>query len=108
MLPALRGQVKGPLHEILFWDDGAGLWAVRAEKWKLVSVKGTLELYDLSADVGEKNDVLKRNPDIVERLERDYRAWKGTMAPRIQKVRGDQAAPAAPKRTDRKKTRKKR
>ncbi len=108
MLPALRGQLKGPLHQTLFWDDGAELWAVRAGKWKLVSVKGTLELYDLSADVGEKNDVFKQNPDVVERLERDYRAWKGTMAPRIQKVRGDQAAPAAPKRTDQKKTKKKR
>jgi len=108
MLPALRGQLKGSLHETLFWDDGAELWTVRAGKWKLVSVKGTLELYDLSADMGEKNDLSQQNPDVVERLERDYRAWKGTMAPRIQRIRPAQPGPAAQKRTDKKKNKKKR
>jgi len=101
MLPALRGQLKGPLHETLFWDDGAELWAVRAGKWKLISVKGSLALYDLSADVGEKNDVLKQNSDVVQRLERDYRAWKGDMAPEIQKVRA--SPPAGRKQKDLKK-----
>jgi arylsulfatase A-like enzyme len=92
MLPALRGQLKGPLHQSLFWDNGAELWAVREGKWKLISVKGTLELYDLSTDLGEKNNVLKQNSDVAERLERDYRAWKGDMAPEIQKVRPSQSA----------------
>ena len=87
MLPALHGQQKGPLHQNLFWDDGTELWAVREGKWKLISVKGTLGLYDLSTDLGEKKDVLKQNSDVAERLERDYRAWKGDMAPEIQKAR---------------------
>lgn len=100
MLPALHGQLKGPLHEILFWDDGADLWAVRAGKWKLISVKGKLELYDLSGDLGEKNDLSQQNPDIVERLGRNYRAWKSEMAPQIQKSRPTQ--PAGPKKARKK------
>ncbi|UCC96630.1 MAG: sulfatase [Phycisphaerales bacterium] len=92
MLPALRGRLKGALHEKLFWDDGADLWAVRAGRWKLICVKGSPELYDLLADISEKNDLSKQNPDVVERLERYYRVWKSEMAPRIQKVRDSQAA----------------
>lgn len=102
MLPALHGQLKGPLHEILFWDDGAELWAVRAGKWKLISVKDSLELYDLWADVGEKNDLSNQNPEIVKRLRQDYAAWKGAMAPRIQKVR---TSPPASQRQKNKKKR---
>ncbi len=92
MLPALCGETKEPLHGALFWDDGAGLWAVRAGKWKLLSKKGSLELYDLSADVGEENDVSKQNPDVVERLKQRYTAWKSRMAPRIQKAQREQPA----------------
>jgi arylsulfatase A-like enzyme len=92
MLPALRGQLKGPLHERLFWDDGADLWAVRVGKWKLICVKGSLELYDLSADINEKNDLARRNPKLVKRLQQEYTVWKTRMAPRIQKVRDGRAA----------------
>jgi len=86
MLPVLNGQAKGPLHETLFWDDGADQWAVRAGKWKLVSRKGTLELFDLEADTSEKTDLKAQNSKIVERLGKLYTAWKGQMAPRITKT----------------------
>jgi len=92
MLPVLRGESKKPLHEALFWYDGADQWAVRAGKLKLLSQKGSLELYDLSADIGEKNDLAKENPQIVERLQQTYTAWKNQMAPQIVKVRADRAS----------------
>jgi len=91
MLPVLRGESKKPLHEALFWYDGADQWAVRAGKWKLLSQKGSLELYDLSADTGEKNDLSKENPQIVERLQQTYTAWKNQMAPQIKKIRTGRA-----------------
>ena len=87
MLPALRGETKIPLHEALFWYDGADQWAVRAGKWKLLSFKGSLELYDLHADIGEKNNLKDKHPKIVERLQRTYTAWKNQMAPQIGKAR---------------------
>ena len=83
MLPVLCGRAKGPLHKALFWDDGASQWAVRAGKWKLLSRKGSLELYDLQADIGENNNLIKQNTEIVKRLQQTYTAWKNQMAPRI-------------------------
>jgi arylsulfatase A-like enzyme len=84
MLLALRGQTKAPLHEALFWDDGADQWAVRAGKWKLLFFKGSLELYDLHADISEKHNLKDENPQIVERLQQTYTTWKNQMAPQIR------------------------
>jgi arylsulfatase A-like enzyme len=91
MLPILRGQSKEPLHEALFWYDGADQWAVLAGKWKLLSQKGSLELYDLSADISEKNDLSKEHPQIVRRLQQTYTAWKNQMAPQIVRQRSGRA-----------------
>ena len=87
MLPVLRGESKGSLHKALFWYDGADQWAVRAGKWKLLSQKGSLELYDLSADLSEKNDLSKENPQIVKHLQQTYTTWKNQMAPQIVRAR---------------------
>jgi arylsulfatase A-like enzyme len=91
MLPALRRESKEPLHEALFWYDGSDQWAVRAGKWKLLSQKGSLELYDLKTDMSEKNDLSKENPQIVRRLQQTYTAWKNQMAPQIARQRSDRA-----------------
>jgi hypothetical protein len=39
--------------------------------WKAVREKqnGPLELYDLSTDIGEKNNVAAEHPDVIGRLE---------------------------------------
>jgi len=87
MLPILRGQTTKPLHKNLFWYDGADQWAVREGKWKLLFSKGSLELYDLEGDIGEKNNLTKENPEIVKRLQRAYTAWKNQLAPQLSKAR---------------------
>jgi len=49
--------------------------AVRRGNWKAVKLnvdtdpEGTPELYDLSKDMGEKNDVASSNPLIVKKME---------------------------------------
>jgi arylsulfatase A-like enzyme len=91
MLPVLRRESKEPLHEALFWYDGSDQWAVRAGKWKLLSQKGSLELYDLKTDMSEKNDLSKENPQIVRRLQQTYTAWKNQMAPQITRQRSGRA-----------------
>ena len=52
-------------HEVLFYEiDG-----VRRNQWKLVRLpKGRFELYDLDADIGERNDLSKKFPDRVAEL----------------------------------------
>ncbi|MHC4424755.1 MAG: sulfatase-like hydrolase/transferase [Planctomycetota bacterium] len=89
MLPVLRGQTGKPLHKALFWDDGTDQWAVRAGRWKLLSRKGSLELYDLQTDIGEKDNLTEQNPEIVKRLRQTYTAWKNQMAPSISKAKRD-------------------
>jgi len=62
MLGILRGQKKGPLHKALFWDDGVKQWAVREGKWKLLfNREGSLELYDLEADISETSRLEESN-----------------------------------------------
>jgi len=88
MLPVLRAQTKKPLHKILFWDDGVKQWAVREGRWKLLfNREGSLELYDLQTDIGEKNNLAKQNPQIVKRLQQVYTAWKNQMPPQLSKAR---------------------
>ncbi|MGD7652190.1 MAG: sulfatase-like hydrolase/transferase [Verrucomicrobiales bacterium] len=73
MLPTLLGQPeRQKKHEFLYWElyERVPNQAVRIGKWKGVVVdrrKGQkIELYDLSADGGEQQDVADRYPEVVE------------------------------------------
>jgi len=92
MLPVLRGEANGPLHQALFWDGDGDQWGVRLGKWKLVSRAGSVELYDLQTDIAEADDVAGRNPDTVRRLQAAYRAWRDEMAPQITRKKTGGAA----------------
>jgi arylsulfatase A len=67
-----------PTHPYLFWDFAGygGQLAVRMGRWKGVqrnlrqNPDAPLELYDLSADLGETTDVAAQQPDVVERIRR--------------------------------------
>jgi len=80
--PLMAGQegAKSP-HEAFYYYQMDQLQAVRSGRWKLhlpLKVKksnwgaGTpdtpLRLYDLEADIGEKNDLADRHPEVVEHL----------------------------------------
>jgi arylsulfatase A-like enzyme len=69
----------------LFWSAGSeeGWWAVRSADWKLVCEKGRIGLFDLSRDIGEKNDLAKTMPDKVAELTRLHDAWLAEMKPPI-------------------------
>jgi arylsulfatase A-like enzyme len=94
MLPILQGQTKGPLHKNLFWYDGEKQWAVREGKWKLLfNRQGSLELYDLEADISEKNNLAKQRPEIVQHLQQIHTNWKNQMAPQLSKTRKERPSP---------------
>ncbi len=91
MLPLLTGELGSHGRDHYFFYYGRELRAVRQGQWKLVfphkyrSYVGVtpgrdgwpgkygegesgLELYDLSRDIGEKNNVIDQHPDIVAQL----------------------------------------
>ncbi|MEX0772587.1 MAG: arylsulfatase [Balneolales bacterium] len=57
--------------EYLYWEfhEGRFAQAVRFEDWKAVrnDIGQPIELYNLSVDIGENNDISRENPDIVNR-----------------------------------------
>ena len=62
-------------REAIYWEH-EGNRAVRRGDWKLVAKhKGPWELYDLSKDRTERQDLASRNPEIVAELTKLYEAY---------------------------------
>ena len=59
-------------HEPNFWLRSGPESSIREGKWKLIYFYATQqwELYDLNADIGEKNNLLREFPEISDRLAR--------------------------------------
>ena len=62
---------------ILFWEYNSN-YAVRKNNWKLLKLikNNKIELYDLSNDLQEKNDVSALHPDLVKELINEIEKWK--------------------------------
>ena len=75
VLKALEGGAVANPHAYLYWDYGHNRerydQAVRMGDWKGVRLgrETPIELYDLSNDIGEQQDVAKQHPDIVRQIE---------------------------------------
>ena len=68
-LKCLYGQQKGPFREASVQQSGKKALAIRKGKWKLI-VHGDnkRELFDLNADIGEKYNLIKTNPEVATEL----------------------------------------
>jgi arylsulfatase A-like enzyme len=73
VLPLLLGEKQRTDDRFLYWEFPAGKFqqAVRWRNHKAIrSAPGKpLELYDLSRDIGEKNDIAEENPEVVAKIE---------------------------------------
>lgn len=75
-LPTLLGHEGQKQHSYLYWEfhENAGRQAIRKGDWKLVrynvlnAKKITTELYNLSIDLGEENNVADEHPKKVQEL----------------------------------------
>jgi len=90
ILPALLGEkLDRPIREATVHHSGAGVFAIRQGKWKLIlGSKGggyheggpkegaPGQLYDLESDPAEKNDLWDKHPDVVERLSKLLEKYK--------------------------------
>jgi arylsulfatase A-like enzyme len=73
VVPTLLGTSGQKPHPPLYWEfhERGFRQAVRLGDWKAVRLRpgGPLELYDLGKDVGEKDDVAARHPEVVADIE---------------------------------------
>ena len=88
LLPALLGQADKPLHEAVVHHSINGSFAIREGNWKLELCSGSggwtaprpgtaeaqklpkVQLYDMTADIGEKTNVQADHTEVVDRLTR--------------------------------------
>ena len=76
LLPTFLGE-KTPPHRYLYWEfrDYGGQQAVRMGNWKGVrtglrkpNTDTRIQLYDLSRDISEKNNLAAQHPDVVKKM----------------------------------------
>ncbi len=76
VLPAFRGAVMDPAaRPPVIHHSGSGVFAIRSGPWKLI-FDGQLkpaQLYDLDKDLRETVNLLARQPEVVTRLEAEFR-----------------------------------
>ena len=67
--PLLGGTQTHQEPRRFYWNHANRMWAVRDGDWKLVAhASGQVELFDLSSDRLEKNNVSEQHPDRLERM----------------------------------------
>ncbi len=92
----LRGETteRGPI----FWhyphygnQGGTPTAAVRDKNWKLILFMedNSIELFDLSNDLGEKHDVADQHPEIVNRLKKQLSDWQKNVKAKMPTRRKD-------------------
>ena len=82
LMPFLTSESISPPHETLYWRVSGGKgYAVRHGPWKLVHDVGMekLELYNLTHDPGESQDVSQQNPQVCQEILDRYQAWSRTL-----------------------------
>jgi arylsulfatase A-like enzyme len=77
LLPVLRGDRESSRTE-MFWQRRGDL-AARVGHWKWVRSEKGSGLFDLTADPGETRDLAATQPDVAQRLESRFRAWRAAM-----------------------------
>ncbi len=79
LTPYLKGEKSTLPHDVLFFNQD-GMGAVRQGPWKLVlPVAGAAQLFNLSKDVKERNDLAVEESARVEALRTQWQAWHAQM-----------------------------
>ncbi len=107
LLPFLRREQEAAPHEALYWRFGPQK-AIRKGNWTLVDwrdfqakASSGWQLFDLSQDIGQQNNVAARHPDVVAALSQAWERWNAqNVAPRWHgNVNEDPTAPAPKKKS---------
>lgn len=76
ILPTLLGETQNLRERFLYWEffERGFQQAARWRDWKAI-IPGSdepMQLFDLESDLGEKRDLAKRHPEIVDRFKRFF------------------------------------
>lgn len=63
-------------HQVPIKGEAAVLW----KKWRLLNGK---ELYDVSTDLAQKNNIAAAHPDVVQRMREHYEKWWADVEPTV-------------------------
>ena len=78
MLPYLQGRQRPSQTRSLFWQHENHA-AIREGNWKLVTVNDRAEdqweLYDLSQDRSESDNLVLQKPELAQQLRRTWAHW---------------------------------
>ena len=80
LMPFILGEKSGSPHSTLYWRQNKQ-WAMREGNWKLIKPKGQdeMELYDLSVDKEEQNNVAGNNADRVNTMMAKHESWASNL-----------------------------
>ena len=76
--------------------------AVRNGRYKLLEYyeNGTVQLFDLEADVGEQHDLVKSHPEVAEKMTKMLHAWRQTVDAKMPFPKTETSKPAPGARID--------
>ena len=76
LLPFLRGELRGPPHDVLFWRSDS-YRSMRQGDWKLqvTAMPPQDWLYNLAADPGEKSNLAAQQPARVAAMKLKLQVW---------------------------------
>ena len=88
LLPYLRGEKTGDVHEELYWHNvdpldakRRNLRAMRWKQWRLIKYPDGWRLFDLKADPKETRDLAKAHAGVVADMRKRYDAWAAELPP---------------------------
>jgi len=89
LLPVLQAR-SAELERTLFWrvSGARSQQAVRSGAWKLVVDAGRPMLFNLVADVGERNNMIGQRPEIARRLQPLLAAWQAQVDEEAKRTTG--------------------
>lgn len=81
LVPYLKGQRNDAPHQSLYWRQGEGFQlAVRIGDHKLLRLAGREpELYNLSTDLSESEDIAQSRSNITQRLDQAAQTWQAQL-----------------------------
>ncbi|MBT5830963.1 MAG: sulfatase-like hydrolase/transferase [Candidatus Latescibacteria bacterium] len=88
LVPYLKGDKQGDVHEYIFWHNAdptdaprRNLYAVRWKDWRLIKQPDGWALFDLIKDPRETKDLAGKLPDVVASMRKQYDAFVATLPP---------------------------